>query len=107
MALVEIDLGDGRTVFRFSKPETPAARSRLPSPMVISDHIEPTQSMADGRYYESKSAIRAATKRGGFVEVGNDTSWKKPRARSKPDRKQIKETLEKATARYERGERAK
>lgn len=61
--------------------------------------------MADGRVYDSKSAIRAGYKAGGFVEVGNDTSILKPKPASRPDPKAINDAVEKAVARFERGER--
>lgn len=72
-----IDLGDGRQVYR--KIDTQErARSDLPRPMIISDHIDPVQSMADGRTYSSKSALRATYKASGnpdgvnYVELGNE-----------------------------------
>ena len=87
-------------------PETVGARSdAIPVPMFISDTMEPVKSMADGRIYDSKSAIRAGYKAGGFVEVGNDTSILKPKPAARPDPKAINDAVEKAVARFERGER--
>lgn len=46
--------------------------------MIISDHIEPVQSMADGNYYSSKSSLRKTYKPSGnpdgasYVELGNE-----------------------------------
>lgn len=79
-------------------------RSRLSCPHVISDHMPLTQSMADGRYYDSKSAISAATRRAGLRELGNDKL--SPRQRPKIDRREVKASIERAKARFERGERA-
>lgn len=84
-------------------------RSSLPSPMVISDTMEPVKSMADGKVYTSKAAMRATYKPPGnpdgasYVEVGNEkpTGIVKPKA----DEKAIQASLQKALARYERGER--
>lgn len=41
---------------------------------VISDIMDATRHMADGRMYESKSKFRQATKAAGCVEVGTETS---------------------------------
>lgn len=87
------------------KKETPPARSDLPFPRVMSDAMDPVQSQASGKFYDSKSAMRAEYKRLGMVEVGNDPARHKPRQRKKPDARQIKTTLEKAEARFNRGER--
>lgn len=56
-------------------------------PHVISDYtgggIDGIKSMADGKYYDSKSAYRKELKRQGLVELGNDapTKGKGPEAR--------------------------
>lgn len=80
-------------------------RSSLPAPMISTDSMAPVQSMLDGRMYDSKSAIRATYKQAGMVEVGNDPARHRPHVKPKPDRAAIKATVEKATARFERGER--
>jgi hypothetical protein len=90
------DLGDGRQVFRRVSEPT-SARSDLACPMVISDHMPPTQSMADGRIYESKRGISAATKAAGCIEIGNEKM--PPRQKQKPDRQSIKNSIDKARAR--------
>ena len=66
---------------------------------VISDTMEPTRHMADGNYYSSKSEFRAATKRAGCIEVGNDSSIMnaKPRNGVKPlDKRQRVEDIKRA-----------
>lgn len=84
-------------------------RSTLPAPMVISDTIDPVRSMADGKEYTSKSALRSTYKPSGnpdgisYVEVGNEVVGGKPAP--KTDEKAIQASLQKALARYERGER--
>ena len=60
--------------------------------------------MADGKIYDSKSGLSASHRRGGFTEIGNEKI--PPRTRPKPDRKAIKDTLDKAKARFDRGERS-
>lgn len=81
----------------------PPARSDLPAPRLASDVMEPVQSQATGVVYDSKSAIRAEYKRLGYIEKGNDRRppWKMPRT----PRAVIRDTVQKAAARVERGER--
>lgn len=73
-------------------------------PMFISDTMEPTEHV-DGRHYTSKSQFRAVTKANGFVEVGNDPQRMKPRTVKRTTRAEIKESVQKAAARYRAGER--
>lgn len=86
------------------KADEPPKRSDLAFPMVIRDEMPATQSMADGKIYDSKSAISAATRRAGCIEIGNDR--RPARERPKIDRRKVKETIERAEARFNRGERA-
>jgi hypothetical protein len=79
-------------------------RSAMPGPMIISDVMPEQQCMANGKYYSSKSAMRKAHAALGFTEVGNDK--REPFKRPKTSRAEIKTTLEKAKARYARGERS-
>lgn len=81
------------------------ASDALPVPMVITDTMEPVQSMLDGQMYTSKSALRATYKAAGVIEVGNDPARLRPRRKPKPNRKAIRDSIEKATARFNRGER--
>lgn len=78
----------------------------IPVPHFISDTMEPTQSMADGRFYTSKAAMRATYKPSGnpqgvsYAEVGNE--WQnKPYVPPKPKdtSKEIDAALHKALAR--------
>lgn len=46
--------------------------SDLPRPGLIRDHIDPFQSMADGKLYDSKSAYRQTLRDRGLTEVGTD-----------------------------------
>lgn len=43
------------------------------APYVISDTMEMTRHMADGKHYSSKSQFRKATRAAGCYEVGNET----------------------------------
>lgn len=108
-----ITLGDGREVYRRLDYGRPPARSDLPFPMIVSDEMDPVQSQLDGKFYTSKSALRATYKPSGnaegkeYAEVGNDPARLKPRQKAKPDRKAIRDTIDKSLARYQRGERVK
>jgi hypothetical protein len=66
--------------------------------ILVNDTMEPVKSMADGKYYTSKAALRET-----YIEVGNEkpTGLVKPKA----DPKGIQESIQKAVARYNNGER--
>ncbi len=79
--------------------ETPDRRSHLSGPMLIRDEMDrPLQSMADGKYYTSKSAMRAEYKARGFTEVGDDKAYTNPKPKKAPkvDRKAIRDSVDKA-----------
>lgn len=97
--LVEIDLGNGRKVYRFPKPQAEKARSDLPIPMFIRDEMSETEHPCDGRSYTSKSAFRAVTKAHGCIEVGTDPARFQTPSKPKIDRNEIRASLEKANAR--------
>ena len=80
-------------------------RSHLPAPSVISDTMDPVQSQATGEIHDSKASLRAEYRREGVIEVGNDPARLKPKPRARTSRKAIKDTVEKAAARFNRGER--
>lgn len=101
--LVEFDLGNGRKVYRYSKPQLEIrTRSDLPTPMFIRDEMPETEHPCDGRSYTSKSAFRAVTKANNCIEMGNDPARFKKPSKPKIDRKGIRESLEKACARLKR-----
>jgi hypothetical protein len=82
----------------------PPARSDLPCPRLASDNLDqPVQCQATGVWHDSKSALRKGYKAAGVIEKGNDRRppWKMPRS----SRKEIRDTVAKARARVERGER--
>jgi len=64
-------------------PERAAARSPMPTPMVISDTMEPTEQV-DGKFYTSKRQFRAVGRALGLIEVGNEKP--KPKQRATNDR---------------------
>jgi len=78
----------------------PKQRSPLPCPMVITDEIEPFQSMADGKIYTSKSRYYAETRARGYEIVGNERI--KPKS-AEPDERQIERDLADAYDQCEAG----
>jgi hypothetical protein len=72
-----------------------ASRSALPAPHLLRDDMPPVQSMATGRIYDSKSAIRAEYKRLNLVEVGNDIPTTPP-PRPRPQREDVRAAVGRA-----------
>ena len=76
------------------------ARADLPTPMLIHGFVEPVKSMADGKYYSTKSALEASYKASGNPQgkdydcIGDDPmpTFKRP----KSDRKATRDAVEKA-----------
>lgn len=93
------DKGDGRQVYRRVNRNPAPQRSHLSMPMVIGDTVE-IKSMADGKTYTSKAALRASYLPSGnpqgerYIEVGNEEL--KPPPKPAPDRKAIRESVGKA-----------
>lgn len=87
-------------IFRISHAPEPAlhARSIHGCPMVITDTMDPVQSMLDGKMYDSKALLRSTYRAAGVTEVGNDPSIINPKPFKKPppDRKAIKAAVGKA-----------
>lgn len=101
---------DGRTVYRKVEQRPIGVRSDMPSPMIVKDTLDqPLQSMADGKYYTSKAALRATYRPSGnpqgnsYVEVGNEVQ--PITAEPKIDSKKIDDSLQRAMTRYSAGER--
>ena len=57
---------DGKQVYRRVPEERVNNRSGLSMPMIISDRINPVQSMADGKVYDSMTELRRS--HAGFTE---------------------------------------
>ena len=85
-----------------AKPEPSRRRSNFPTPMVISDTQDATQSMANGEYYESKRALERSYSADGnpqgrdYTVIGNTPI--EEAAPAKVDTKALRETLEKTAA---------
>lgn len=77
-------------------------RSAFPCPRVIRDEIAPLQSMVDGRWFDSKSAMRASYREQGYREVGNDVELT-PRDNSR--NVSARDDVEKAVAMFKQGYR--
>lgn len=71
-------------------------------PFVIGDGMDPVQSMADGKMYDSKAAIRRSYRADGnprgieFEEIGNDPERLRPPPPFKPDRAAIRTAIRRA-----------
>lgn len=85
--------------------QMPPKRSDLPTPMVITDSMDALQHPCTGEFMTSKRAFSAVTRAHGCIEMGNDPARLRPRQKPKPDRKAIRDSLSKARARFNRGER--
>lgn len=79
----------------------------LASPGVVSDTMDPVRSQGNGRIYDSKSEMRKHYRRDGFTEVGNDPARLRPKKKPKIDGAKIMDSVDKAIARFNRGERVK
>lgn len=91
-------------IHRISHAPEPAlhARSIHGCPMVINDEMPPTQNMVDGKFYTSKSAMRATYKPSGnaqghsYAEVGGDPAIYRPKPKAKPDREGVRAAVGRA-----------
>ena len=81
--------------------DPPMSNPELAAPRVISDGMEPVQSMLDGQMYDSKAHLRSTYKQAGVTEVGNDSSIVAPKPYKKPPppRAKIQEAVGKAVSR--------
>lgn len=75
-----IDLGNGRKVYRKVGPMSRGPRSDLACPQIMKPFAEPVQSMADGKYYTSKTELARTYRASGnpsgqeFIELGTETA---------------------------------
>lgn len=82
------------------KRRVSSQRSALPCPMIIRDGMASTQSMADGRVYDSKSALRRSYTAEGnpqgrdYTEIGG--SEIEPAGHAAVDKAGIRDALEKS-----------
>lgn len=77
----------------------------MPLPMFISDTMSPLEHPLTGLHYTSKREFSRITRERGYEEVGNDPNRLKPPPPKKADPSKIKESVQKAVARYKNGER--
>lgn len=83
----------------------PSKRGAFPTPMVVGDSQDPLRSMADGKMYTSKSAMRRSYRADGnpegveFTEVGNDAARFKPKPKPQVDEAKIEASIGKAISR--------
>jgi hypothetical protein len=82
-----------------------AASDTIPVPYFISDTMEPTLHPLDQRHYTSKSTFERITREGGYETVGNDPARLRPPPKPKADKQAIKNSVQKAMARFRNGER--
>jgi hypothetical protein len=87
----------------FSAPR--AQSDAFPVPNFICDTMEPLEHPLTGQRYTSKRQFSQITRERGYEEVGNDPARLRPPPKPKADRKAIKESVQKAMARYHNGER--
>lgn len=91
---------DGRSLLRKIDREQNESRSDFPTPMIASDHIDPVMSMADGKYYDSKSALYRTYKPDGNPQgaayecIGEHVA--KPFERPKVDKAKRREAVDRA-----------
>lgn len=68
---------DGRSIYRPVENVKRGSRSDFPCPTIMSDRITPVQSMADGKTYDTMSALRRTYRADGnpqgveYTEVGD------------------------------------
>lgn len=77
-------------------PDAVGKSSAFPRPYAVTDCMEPVQSQLDGKYYDSKSALRATYKAAGVVEVGNDPARLRKRPKTLPDKQGIRDSIKTA-----------
>lgn len=83
------------------EPIAPSATIGLARPSVISDHLPDVQSMASGKLYDSKRALRAEYARLGVMEIGTERVEPKPfRPDSKANETALVTALEKVKQGY-------
>jgi hypothetical protein len=81
------------------------ASDTIPVPYFISDTMEPTLHPLDQRHYTSKSTFERITREGGYETVGDDPARLRPAPKPKADKQAIKNSVQKAVARFRNGER--
>jgi hypothetical protein len=105
-------LPNGRQVYR-TPPDQTRSQGRsttLAIPYFKRDTIELCQSQADGRWYDSLSALRATYKPSGnpqgeeYIELGNQEIRSEPEPRKKLEKAEVADIVDQAQAAIARGE---
>lgn len=100
---------DGRSVYRKTGQAQRTRRSDFPCPTLIRDSIPPVRSMANGKMYDSLSALRQTYRADGnpqrqdYIEIG-DAPMNGPPKRPDMTKAQISDLLDKTEAQIARGE---
>lgn len=104
-----VKLADGREVYRTIHEPKPDTQSAFPCPQIRSDRIEPVQSMADGKFYDSMSSLRRTYRADGnpqgeeYTEIG-DAPMQGPKPMPHLSKAEISDLLDKSEAMISRGE---
>lgn len=80
---------------QYRRPTGP--RSHLGAPRVITDVMDPVQSMLDGKMYDSKARLRRTYREAGVTEVGNDVKLERAPVK-RPKRGDARAALERAAS---------
>jgi len=102
-------LADGREVYR-RVPTAVIARSDLPIPYFKKDQIDPCVSQADGKTYDSLSALRRSYRADGnpqgkeYVEIGNESCLDQTWTPRQVTDAELNEAIDKAEAQVASGQ---
>jgi len=75
------------------------ARSDLPAPMIISDHLDYVQNPVNGKTYSSKSKYYKAVREAGCEILGNEKPSASPKAQLDDPVSDIKQAIEQVESR--------
>lgn len=102
-----IDWSHHKPVTRIKHKTNGKRSDSFPVPFIVRPFSEPVQSMADGKYYDDQSSLRATYKAANnpqgvdYVEVGNEdiTKFEAP----KRDKQSSKDAIERAISKIDNG----
>jgi hypothetical protein len=102
MTYAWVEVAPGRMRYRKVREADALQRSDLPAPRVLRDSFDkPVQSMANGKWYESKRALAATHKASGnphgvdFIELGNEAA---PTVEHRHDEGKLRDNIREAIA---------
>jgi len=97
-----VEVSPGRMRYRRVREDTAPQRSDLPAPRVLRDTFDkPVQSMANGKWYDSKRGLSASHRASGnphgqdFIELGNEPM---PTVEHKHDEGRLRDNIREAIA---------